>query len=139
MPKRYFKSFRQLHGRLTFSYMLISILAWLLVELLLLAGLGWGMHASRSFLLTTALKSNANAAAPLLAGDQGPDRTGLAIWLKQQQQTVDKVFSYTGLFAVVDLQGQVIVSTGAGTSLRRKELCCHPSFPTRQGAAANLS
>ncbi|MCJ8012316.1 histidine kinase [Paenibacillus sp. KQZ6P-2] len=114
MRKRFFKSFRPLHWRLTRSYMLISILAWLLVELLLLLALGWGMYMSRSFLLTSALKSNANVAGSLLAGDQGPDRAGLTLWLEQQQRVVDKVFSYTGILAVVDRQGQVIASTGAG-------------------------
>ncbi|GGD97305.1 HAMP domain-containing sensor histidine kinase [Paenibacillus nasutitermitis] len=114
MGKRFFKSFRQMHWRLTCSYMLISILAWLLVELLLLAALGWGLHASRSFLLTSALKSNANVVGSLLAGSQGPDRTALTLWLKQQQRTVDRVFSYTGIYAVVDPQGRVIVSTGTG-------------------------
>ena len=69
---------------------------------------------SRSFLLTTALKSNANVAGSLLAGDHGPDRAGLTLWLEQQQRVVDKVFSYTGILAVVDRQGQVLTSTGAG-------------------------
>ncbi|MCQ6560942.1 HAMP domain-containing sensor histidine kinase [Paenibacillus mendelii] len=69
---------------------------------------------SRSFLLTSALKSNTNVAGSLLAGDRGPYRAGLTLWLQQQQRVVDKVFSYTGILAVVDRQGRVIASTGAG-------------------------
>ena len=80
--KRLFKSSRLLHWRLTRSYMLISILAWLLVELLLLLVLGLGIHVSSSFLLTSALKSNANVAGSLLSGDHGPDHTGLTLWIQ---------------------------------------------------------
>ncbi|WP_052703094.1 histidine kinase [Paenibacillus beijingensis] len=115
MRKCFLKSSRLLHWRLTRSYMLISILAWLLVELLLLLVLGLGMHVSRSFLLITALKSNANVAGSLLSGDHGPDHAGLNFWLQQQQRTVDKVFSYTGLLAIVNREGRVIASTGTGT------------------------
>jgi hypothetical protein len=113
--KNGFKGFRSLHWRLARSYMLISMAAWLVMELLLLIVLVWGVYFFHTFLLVSALESNANAATALLAGDQRPDQTGLALWLQQQQHTVNKVFSYTGTLAVVDRQGRVMTSTEVGT------------------------
>ncbi|HEX4204844.1 MAG TPA: sensor histidine kinase [Ktedonobacteraceae bacterium] len=113
--KNGFKAFRPLHWRLARSYMFISMAAWLLMELLLLIVLIWGVYFFHTFLLASALESNANVAPSLLVGDHGPDQRGLALWLQQQQRTVDKVFSYTGTLAVVDRQGRAMISTGAGT------------------------
>jgi NarL family two-component system sensor histidine kinase LiaS len=96
--------------------MFISMAAWLVIELLLLIVLICGLSFFRTFLLKSALESNANVAVSLLAGDHGPDQTGLALWLRQQQRTVYKVFSYTGVLAVVDRQGRVMTALGDGTT-----------------------
>ncbi len=113
--KRLIQPFRGLRGKLTLSYMLTSVLAFLLVEMLVLGGglLFFTTHI-QSILLNN-LSTQASQAAPYLA-KAARDPEPLATWLQITVGNPGNQNSFqpkTIFLAVTDTRGVIIASVGS--------------------------
>ncbi len=112
--KLFTRPFRQLRGKLTLSYTLTSIVAFLLVEVTALALISFVLMISGPNVLVNNLTQDAPQAASYFT-PSGPDRTSLTAWLQGISDTVSNEvpFTYHPIFlSVVDRQGQIIASVG---------------------------
>jgi NarL family two-component system sensor histidine kinase LiaS len=112
--RRFTRSFRRLRGKLTLSYTLTSVAAFLLVETLLFGiALGWRSTNSSVFVVSD-LQQQASQVASLFTSGT-PDREALATLLNRVNTNLTNTgpFFYHPIFlAVVDTQGQIIASNG---------------------------
>ena len=112
--RRFTRSFRRLRGKLTLSYTLTSVVAFLLVETLLFGiALGWLSTNSSVFVLRD-LQQQTSQVAPLFTSST-PDREVLATLLNSVNTNLTNTgpFFYHPIFlAVVDTRGQIIASNG---------------------------
>ena len=112
--KRFTRPFRQLRGKLTLSYTLTSVVAFLLVEVTFI-GIVLGIVAVNvPNLVLNSLKQAAPQAAPYFVHGS-PDREALTAWLRVIDANVfnQGAFDNHPIFiAVVDTQGQTIASIG---------------------------
>jgi signal transduction histidine kinase len=113
--KRLTRPFLQLRGKLTLSYTLTSVVTFLLVELTAITVLFTFIGLNVSTFVANDLKQEAPQAAPYFVHGSA-DREALANWLQVVNTTVLNQglfnFSRPVFFAVVDTQGQTIVSVG---------------------------
>jgi len=117
--RRFFRSFRQLRWKLTFSYTLTSVVAFMLAVMLIFGGLliFFGTHISTIILNT--LDQQAVQAAPYFAR-ASTNVDLLAAWLQVTSdndafQNADRdPFHYSPIFlAATDTQGRVLASAGS--------------------------
>lgn len=112
--QRLTRPFRQLRGKLTLSYTLTSVVAFLLVELIFIAIVFWVINVNVSNIIVNNLQQEASQAAPYFVHGS-PDREALTSWLDIITTSVSKQgpFNTSPTFlTVVDTQGQTIASTG---------------------------
>ncbi len=112
--KRFTRPFRQLRGKLTLSYTLTSVVAFLLVEMTFIAIVLGIVSVNVPNLVLNSLKQAAPQAAPYFVHGS-PDREALTAWLRVTDANIfnQGVFDNHPIFlAVVDTQGQTIASTG---------------------------
>lgn len=125
--KRFTRPFRQLRGKLTLSYTLTSVAAFLLVEIIVISIFFIIISANVPLIVLNLLKQDAPQAAPYFV-HSSPDQEALTAWL----HIISPTFSNTGPFsgrpdflAVIDTRGRVITSIGtqpvaAGTPLQTR-------------------
>lgn len=115
---RFFRSFRQLRWKMTLSYTLTSVVAFMLAVILIFGGLLLFVGTHISTILLDTLSQQATQAAPYLAvAATNPDP--LAAWLQvtvdgdASQNSNSDPFHYRPLFlTVTDMQGHVLASAG---------------------------
>jgi NarL family two-component system sensor histidine kinase LiaS len=113
--KRLTRPFRRLQAKLTLSYTLTSIVAFLLVELTFIGIIFWIVSLNISNIVLTGLKQEAPQAAPYFVHSV-PDREELTAWLyviNPDLSNRDPFRSRPIFLTVVDTKSQVIVSIGA--------------------------
>ncbi len=114
--KRLPRPLRRLRGKLTLSYTLTSVLAFLFVEILVIGTALLIASANVPALLLNDLKQEAPQATPYFIHGT-PDREALQAWLHIVEQTIPNPGPYRGtkiiLLAVVDTHGQVIAALGS--------------------------
>ncbi|HEX6477718.1 MAG TPA: histidine kinase [Ktedonobacteraceae bacterium] len=131
MLKRFTRPFRQLRGKLTLSYMLTSVVTFLLMELIFIAVVLWFVNFNISSIILDDLKKEAPQAATYFIHGSA-DRQELTSGLNVIGTTLPNLgppgqsHSLTSL-TVVDTQGQTIASIGT-----------HP-FPSNTPIYAQLS
>ena len=117
--KRFFRSFRQLRWKLTLSYTLTSVVAFMLAVMLIFGGLllFFGTHISTIVLNT--LDQQAVQAVPYFA-KAATNADPLAAWLQitsdndASQNANNDPFHYSPLFlAATDTRGRVLASAGS--------------------------
>src|SRR5581483_7980544 len=117
--KRFFRSFRQLRWKLTLSYTLTSVVAFMLAVMLIFGSLllFFGTHISTIILNT--LDQQAVQAAPYLARASA-NADLLAAWLQitsdndASQNANNDPFHYSPIFlAATNAQGRVLASAGS--------------------------
>ncbi len=114
LKKRFTRPFRQLRGKLTLSYTLTSVVAFLLVEMIAIAVVFWYLGVNTSNFVVSNLKQDAAQAAPYFVNGS-PDREALTAWLRGINSNVvnQSLLPFHPIFlAVVDTQGQTIASVG---------------------------
>src|SRR5258708_2019788 len=121
--KYFTQPFRQLRGKLTLSYTLTTVVAFLLVEILII-GSGLTIFAThlQSFILAD-LTQKASQAAPYVA-NAARDPEPLATWLQITAGTEanqDPLHSHPIFLAITDTQGRGIPPA-----------CSHPPPPGAQ-------
>jgi signal transduction histidine kinase len=122
--KRFTRPFRQLRWKLTLSYTVTSVVAFLLVEALIIGFVLTFLATNISTILLGNLSQQAPQAAPYLAR-AARDPEPLTTWLQiaasnvggQQTAHMQVVF-----MAVTDKQGQVVASTGSQALAARTPL-----------------
>ncbi len=123
--KRFTRPFRRLRGKLTLSYTLTSVAAFLLVEILVISILFGFLSANTSTLVLNQLKQEASQTAPYFVHGS-PDQEELTAWLGNISATISNnwpILNKPIFLAVTDTQGRVIASAGtrpvaAGTPLQ---------------------
>src|SRR5258706_8359123 len=116
MLKRFTRPFRQLRGKLTLSYMLTSVVTFLLIELIFIAVVLWFVSFNISSIILDDLKKEAPQAATYFVHGS-PDRQELTSGLNVIGAALPNLgppgqsHSLTFL-TVVDVQGQTIASIG---------------------------
>src|SRR6266704_1627030 len=112
--KRFTRPFHQLRGKLTLSYTLVSVVTFLLLELLFIGVILTVVSLNISAIVASSLKQEASQIAPYFVHGL-PDREELAAAL----QVIEINNSNQGPFgghpislSVVDTQGQTLASTG---------------------------
>ena len=115
LRKRFTRPFRQLRGKLTLTYMLTSVVTFLLVELIFIAVVLSVVSLNVSAIVLGGLQKEAPQAAPFFA--QGlPNRADLTSWLYVANANLPNIGppgqSQPLFLAVVDTQGQTIASIG---------------------------
>ncbi len=126
MVRSFFRPFRRLQWKLTFSYIVITVTT--LVVLTLVGFIAGSEAAAANFsqLAIGALKAHASELVPYLSATP-PDRAGITRWLQQPENLTAQVVlsnvphaTYTvtmdGPTVVVDQQGVVVASHGAGAA-----------------------
>src|SRR2546421_8815254 len=98
MIKRGLRPFRRLQWKLTCSYALISMLAWLAVVILVLGAIWWGMNINKASILSISLQNEAKKAAPLVKRPGGVDQAGLESWLQKERNIESSLLAYKGSF-----------------------------------------
>ncbi len=114
LKKRFTRPFRQLRGKLTLSYTLTSVVAFLLVEVIAIGVVFWYIGVNTSNFVMSNLKQDAVQAAPYFVNGS-PDSEALTAWLRGINSTVvnQSLLPFHPIFlAVVDTQGQTIASVG---------------------------
>ncbi len=123
--KRFTRPFRRLRGKLTLSYTLTSVAAFLLVEIIAISVLFGFLSANTSTLITNQLKQEAAQTAPYFVHGS-PDPEELTAWLHIISTAISNnwpILNKPIFIAVTDSQGRVIASVGtqplaAGTALQ---------------------
>lgn len=114
MIQRLTNPFRRLRGKLTLSYMLTSVLTFLLIELLIGGVITFFLTHIQDILLNN-LQIQARQATPYLA-NAAHDPEALGIWLHiafENANGQDFAHSKIVFFAVTDTRGLVIASDGS--------------------------
>lgn len=112
--KRFARPFRQLRGKLTLSYMLTSVVTFLLIELTLITIIILFATLNISTIVLNNLKQAAPQAAPYFIHG-APDSEALTSWLQIISPTVSSqgpLGNHPFVLAAVDTQGQTITSIG---------------------------
>lgn len=113
--KRFTKPFHQLRGKLTLSYTLTSVVAFLLVEMLVIGSALTILVTHLSAFVLNDLSQKASQAAPYLVNATS-DPEPVAIWLQitsDAEAKQDPLHAHPILLAVTDTRGQVIASVGS--------------------------
>lgn len=123
--KRFTRPFQRLRGKLTLSYTLTSVAAFLLVEIIVISVVFGLLSANTSTLVVNQLKQEATQTTPYFVhGSSDPEE--LTAWLHIVSATLSNnwpVLDKPIFLAVTDSQGRIITSVGtqpvaAGTSLQ---------------------
>src|SRR5579863_5051552 len=123
--KRFKRSIRQLQGKLTVSYTMTSVLAFLLVEVIFIGGALIFSSLNIPFFIANGLKQEAPQAAPYFVNGS-PNREELTAWLQLVSDSIPKqgpfFFTHPLFLTVIDTQGQTLASVGThpvtpGTSI----------------------
>ena len=108
------RPFRQLRGKLTLTYTLTSVVAFLLVELLLIGGAILIAFINIQGIVLYSIRQEAPQALRYFPGGR-PDRVSLSVWLQVAETSIagQEPFHFHPVFlTVVDTQGRVIASIG---------------------------
>lgn len=113
--KRFFRPFRQLQGKLTLSYMLTSVVTFLLIEVIIIGTALLIISLNVQTFILNALKQESSQAAPYFVHGS-PDHEELASWLhiiNGNLLSQGPFTQYHPIFlSVVDTQGQILASVG---------------------------
>ncbi len=116
LTKRFTRPFRRLRGKLTLSYTLTTVVAFLLIEIVVV---GVGLLISSlnvSYFVSNVLKQEAPQAPPYFVHGS-PDREALTTWLHIVNDGMPSkqgpfYFSHPIFLTVLDTQGRTIASVG---------------------------
>jgi signal transduction histidine kinase len=107
--------FRRLRGKLTLSYTLISVVTFLLLEVIVLSIVFLALTLNTNVILETDLKQQATLASPYFIHSV-PDEETLTAWLRIVNGSLVNQWPLSGssplFFTVVDTQGQSLASIG---------------------------
>ncbi|GCE21937.1 sensor histidine kinase [Dictyobacter kobayashii] len=134
--KRFTRPFRQLQGKLMLSYTLTSVITFLFIEVLIVAGALGSVSLNVPAFVINDLQQKAPQAASYFT-NTAPDAPALTTWLAimSAQEARQDPFRYHPIyFAALDTQGMVLASAGT------QPLLAHTSLLTQLTAQgrANL-
>jgi signal transduction histidine kinase len=138
--KRFARPFRQLQGKLTFSYTLTSVITFLFIEVLIIAGALGSVSLNVPAFVINDLQQKAPQAASYF-NNTAPDTQALTTWLAimSAQEARQDPFRYHPIyFAALDTQGMVLASAGTQPLLANTPLQTRLSAQDRANLHAVL-
>lgn len=138
--KRFVRPFRQLQGKLTFSYALTSVITFLFIEVLIVAGALGSVSLNVPAFVTNDLQQKASQAVSYFP-NTGPDTQALTTWLAimSTQEAQQEPFHYHPIyFVALDTQGAVLASAGTHPLLAQTPLQTQLSAQGRANLQAVL-